>query len=256
LPSDSDSQRCLNSSGALMQTLASPVYKTLQKASDHPLKIVALGDSIVYGYGDPEGGGWVERLRRSWMLPDSAGHIVYNLGVRGDRVRQVAERLEMEFRHRGELRNRFPDAIILSVGVNDSARIGRHPGRNYTDFETFQADIACLLDLSQGLCPVMFVGMVPVDEARMPFLDCFYYSHAEQYRYKEATRQACSERQIPYLDIFELWLARSAEWRRARLCADGLHPNVAGYQTILQDVLSWEPLAQMAAGKPELAISY
>ncbi|MCU0518561.1 MAG: GDSL-type esterase/lipase family protein [Oscillatoria sp. Prado101] len=235
-----------------MQTLASPVNKKIQKAPDRPLKIVALGDSIVYGYGDPEGGGWVERLRRCWMLPDSVGHVVYNLGVRGDRVRQVADRLEIEFRHRGELRNRFPDAIILSVGVNDSARIGRQPGRNYTDFETFQADIACLLDLSQALCPVLFVGMVPVDEARMPFLECFYYSHAEQYRYKEATRVACIERQIPYLDIFELWLARSPEWRRARLCADGLHPNVAGYKTILQDVLSWEPLAQMAAGKPEL----
>ncbi|MDE5070814.1 MAG: G-D-S-L family lipolytic protein, partial [Trichodesmium sp. St5_bin8] len=59
----------------------------------HPLKIVALGDSLVYGFGDYEGGGWVERLRRHWMLPDSPGHVLYNLGVRGNRVLQVEQRL-------------------------------------------------------------------------------------------------------------------------------------------------------------------
>jgi lysophospholipase L1-like esterase len=36
-------------------------------------KIVALGDSLVYGYGDPVGGGSAKRLRRLWM--ESAGHV-------------------------------------------------------------------------------------------------------------------------------------------------------------------------------------
>ena len=81
----------------------------------HPLKIVVIGDSIVYGFGDFEGGGWVERLRRNWMMPDSPGHVIYNLGVRGDGVLQVSQRLEQEFRNRGELRNRVPDAIALSL---------------------------------------------------------------------------------------------------------------------------------------------
>lgn len=230
-----------------MQTLSVPGAVATDKACGHPQKIIALGDSIVYGFGDPEGGGWVERLRRNWMLPGSAGHVVYNLGVRGDRVRQVDGRLEMEFRHRGELRNRVPDAMILSVGVNDTARVGRPNGRNCTDFAEFQADIANLLDRAALLCPVIFVGMVPVDEAKMPFLDCFYFNHADQYRYKEATRQACLERQIPYLDIFELWMERGDRWWQSRLGEDGLHPNVAGYQALLQDVLSWQPVARLAA---------
>src|SRR6476469_5837958 len=113
-----------------MQTLAAPTFQSLHQANPHPLKLVVLGDSIVYGFGDPEGGGWVERLRRRWMSPDSPGHILYNLGVRGDGVKQVSQRLENEFRHRGELRNRVPDAIILSVGVNDSARLRRPNGNN------------------------------------------------------------------------------------------------------------------------------
>ncbi|MCT7952828.1 GDSL-type esterase/lipase family protein [Ancylothrix sp. C2] len=229
-----------------MQTLVNSVSKSLPKAKSQPLKVIALGDSLVYGYGDPEGGGWVERLRRCWMYSGDTGHVLYNLGVRGDRVRQVANRLEIEFRHRGELRNRVPDVLILSVGVNDSARIGRPDGRNYTELDIFQKDIAVLLDLAQSLCPVIFVGMVPVDELQMPFLDTFYYNLADQFRYKETTKQACLSRQIPYLDIFDLWMERGEDWRRSRLCDDGLHPNVAGYKSLLQDVFSWEPIASLA----------
>lgn len=230
-----------------MQTFLtpSPMQLTLRPTQTQPLKIVALGDSLIYGFGDPEGGGWVERLRRAWMLPDSAGHVLYNLGVRGDRTNQVAQRLEVEFRHRGELRNRVPDLIILSVGVNDSACVGRLNGKNYTDFERFEAEIAALLNLAIQLCPVMFVGMVPVDEAKMPFLDCLHYNHADQYRYKEATRIACEERSIPYLDIFQTWMARGTTWVNQRLSDDGLHPNTLGYQTLLENVGSWEALSSM-----------
>ncbi|MDP8962998.1 MAG: GDSL-type esterase/lipase family protein [Cyanobacteriota bacterium] len=230
-----------------MQTLVAPSLQPFHQQARSPLKLVVLGDSLIYGFGDPEGGGWVERLRRQWMLPDSPGHVLYNLGVRGDGVKQVQERVEQEFRHRGELKNRVPDAIILSVGVNDSARLGRPNGRNFTDFDSFQQEVANLLDQAQRLCPVLFVGMVPVNEASMPFLDCFYYNHADQYRYKEATRLACSRRQIPYLDIFDTWMARGNDWCLNRLCQDGLHPNVAGYQALLQDVLNWEPFTKLCA---------
>lgn len=174
------------------------------------------------------------------MTPGGVNHAVYNLGVRGDGVRQVAHRLEDEFRTRGELRNRVPDLMILSVGVNDSARLGRLDGKNFTPFEEFEQAMADLLDRAQRLCPVLFVGMVPVDEHRMPFLDCMYYNHADQHRYKEATRLACEVRQIPYLDLFDLWMARGLDWCRAQFTEDGLHPNVSGYENLLQDIQTWE----------------
>ncbi|WP_338429447.1 hypothetical protein [Synechococcus elongatus] len=41
-----------------------------------PQRWIAIGDSTVYGYGDPEGGGWVERLRRQWMRPDRPWYAV------------------------------------------------------------------------------------------------------------------------------------------------------------------------------------
>lgn len=227
----------------------------------HPPKLVALGDSLVYGYGDPEQGGWAELLRRHWMgqtlsagAPNSAvlgpgapspgapSPVLYNLGVRGDGVFQVWQRLEGEFSQRGELRSRLPDGILLSVGVNDSAQLGRFGGRNAMELGRFEGAIAQLLDQAQRLAPTYFIGMVPVDETRMPFLDCFYYSHEQQQRYGHVTRLACESRQIPYLDLFDPWRSRGALWCQARLCADGLHPNSLGHREIFQTLLAWAAL--------------
>jgi lysophospholipase L1-like esterase len=229
-----------------MQTLSIPSSLSKLQRHCHPLRILALGDSLIYGFGDPVGGGWVERLRRQWMSVDGSGHALYNLGIRGNGIAQVSGRLEQEFRHRGELRNRLPDLMIFSVGVNDSPRVGRHDGRNYTAFNAFQEQLADLLDKAQQLCPVVFVGMTPVDESKMPFLDCMYYNHADQYRYKEATRIACNVWQVPYLDIFDIWMERGEDWVRSRLCRDGLHPNSQGYEALLKDVLAWDAIGQLS----------
>ncbi|MEL6578848.1 MAG: GDSL-type esterase/lipase family protein [Cyanobacteria bacterium J06621_12] len=232
-----------------MQTILSP-HSSFTTSNDRvlheklkrqqPLKVIALGDSLTYGYGDFVGGGWVERLRREWMSPHGAGHVLYNLGVRGDRVNQVSIRLEQEFNCRGELRNRVPDLILLSVGLNDSARVGKPTGKPYTDLDNFRQHLDYLLNVAQSLCPVLFIGMTPVDETKMPFLDCLYFNHLDQYRYKEATLQACQQRDIPYLDIFDLWLSRGTGWINGQLGDDGLHPNVSGYQALFTDIMAWD----------------
>lgn len=220
------------------------------KHSGHPLKITAFGDSLVYGYGDPLHGGWAELLRRRWMGSEN-GHILYNLGVRGDTTAQVNQRLEQEFLLRGELRNRVPDLLILSVGVNDSPRLGKRDSKSMTAFDRFTLEMANLLDKAQSLCPVMFVGMVPVDESKMPFLDCFYFNHGDQFRYKEFTKSACQSRDIPYLDLFDLWQGRGTDWCSDRLCDDGLHPNPDGYRAIYEDICHWQPLMQLDLYSPK-----
>lgn len=227
-------------------TALSPTHINPSFAQKHPLRAIAFGDSLVYGFGDPIRGGWVEQLRLNWM-GNQPGHVLYNLGVRGDTVKLVGDRLRAEFQQRGELRNKQPDLILLSVGVNDSARLGRPDGKNFTDFELFQGQVNELLDEAQQLCPVIFIGAIPVNESRMPFLDCLYYSHAEQFRYKELTKEACHARNIPYLDTFDLWLSRGTEWVNQHLSEDGLHPNTEGYAMLFQDVINWQAIAQLSS---------
>ncbi len=240
-----------------MRTLSSQSFSHNQSSPYHhpPIRIVALGDSVIYGFGDPVGGGWVERLRRHWMSPGYTGHALYNLGRRGNGVAQVSRQLEKEWSHRKAWHNRLPELMILSVGVNDSPRLGRSNGRSFTEFKQFHSQLNHLLDQAVNVCPVLFVGMVPVDESKMPFLNCFYYNHADQYCYKQATKLACEQRQIPYLDIFDLWLKRGEHWLRIHLSSDGLHPNVRGYQALLQDILHWEPMSHLHTNMPILETS-
>ena len=219
-----------------------PSPKAESAVSTHPKKVVAVGDSLVYGYGDSEGGGWVERLRLGWMNPEQPGPVMYNLGVRGDGVTQVAQRLEREFCDRGELRHRTPDLLILSVGINDSARAGRPDGRPVTAIDVFEHEMARLLEQARQLCPVYFVGMVPVNEAAMPFANVLYFAQTEQQRYRDVTKRLCEAQGVPYLDLYEQWARQDERWVGDRLCADGIHPNVLGYRTILEAVKAWDPL--------------
>ena len=215
-----------------------------RQKSTHPKKIVVVGDSLIYGYGDTEGGGWVERLRRQWMAPSQPGPIIYNLGVRGDGVQQVAARLEDEFKLRGELRRRVPDVLVLSVGLNDSARLGRPMGRPMTDEVTFTRELHGLLDQAKQLCPTYFIGMVPINEAQMPYADVLHFSTIDQAHYNQMTCHACEARQIPYLDLFQQWRSNGDAWCHERLCEDGLHPNVLGYRTLMEHISGWKPLMQ------------
>ncbi|MGD1902008.1 MAG: GDSL-type esterase/lipase family protein [Geitlerinemataceae cyanobacterium] len=212
-----------------------------------PLKAIAIGDSLVYGYGDLSGGGWAERLRRLWMHPDSSGNVLYNLGVRGDKTAQVAARFEAEFSSRGELRNRVPDVAIISVGTNDTPFLGRPDGKPMTPQNVFKHDLTLLLENATSCCRTIFIGMVPVVSERMPFLDCLYYDRAAQHAYKEITREMCRIRGVPYLDIFELWTARGTAWIERRIGPDGLHPNELGYQSLFDDIASWSPIVELTA---------
>ncbi len=227
-------------------TIIDKSLKTSVKSStaNKALRIIAIGDSLIYGYGDSEGGGWVERLRRKWMESEQ-DHVLYNLGVRGDRTIQVHQRLQKEWSYRGELRNKYPDVIILSVGVNDSARIGHPQGKNLTNLESFREEINNLLDNAQSLASVFFICMIPVDESKMPFLNCFHYNLRDQYHYKEVTKQACYQRSIPYLDTFDSWMSRGESWRSNKISADGLHPNVQGYASLFNEIIQWQPLKNL-----------
>lgn len=222
-----------------MVAVSSAMRSSVVSIQHREKRIVVIGDSLVYGYGDPEGGGWVERLRRCWLQPTAPGHAIYNLGVRGDGVERVSQRLTQEFRTRGEFRNRLPDLLILSVGMNDSARVGKPQGRPYNPQNKFESQMAALLDQASALCPVLFVGMPPVLAERMPFAEVLYYSHADQAAYKDATYRACAQRGIPYLDVFDRWLERGDAWWRPRISLDGLHPNVMGYRSLLEDITTW-----------------
>ena len=212
-----------------------------------PKKLVVLGDSGVYGWGDPDQGGWCERLRRHWMeVP--AGPVLYNLGVRGDGLERVAARLAAEVGCRGELRRQLPQGILLGVGLNDLARVGRVSGRQQLAPEAFLFGLQQLLRQAAKLAPVMVLGLTPVLEEQMPFAELLWYQLADVQAYEALLAEACLAVDVPFLPLFHS-LTADSHWPEL-LCTDGLHLNGEGHQRVCELLRSWPALLAWAGLEP------
>jgi lysophospholipase L1-like esterase len=208
-----------------------------------PRKLVALGDSGVFGWGDPLEGGWCERLRRHWMeLP--SGPVLYNLGVRGDGLERLAARLSGEVGCRGELRRQLPQGVLLGVGLNDTARVGRPDGRPQLDAEGFLFGLQQLLRKAKEIAPVHVIGLTPVEEAAMPYAGVLWYSLADIRRYEALLEEACLEVNVPFLPLLEGLLAEP-DWPLL-LSNDGLHLNSEGHRQVFERVRCWPALLDWA----------
>jgi len=204
-----------------------------------PRKLVALGDSGVFGWGDPLEGGWCERLRRHWMdLP--GGPVLYNLGVRGDGLERLAARFSAEVGCRGELRRQLPQGILLGIGLNDTARVGRPDGRPQLDAEGFLFGLQQLLHKAKEIAAVHVIGLTPVEESAMPYAGVLWYSLADIRRYEALLEEACLEANVPFLPLLEGLLADS-DWP-LWLSSDGLHLNSEGHRRVFERVRSWPAL--------------
>jgi lysophospholipase L1-like esterase len=212
-----------------------------------PKKLIVLGDSGVYGWGDPEEGGWCERLRRHWMgLP--GGPVLYPLGVRGDGLERVAARLEREVCCRGELRRQQPHGILLAAGLNDTARVGRPDGRPQLDAEGFLFGLQQLLDRARSMAPVLVLGLTPVLEEPMPYAEVLWYSLEQVRRYEGLLEEACLEADVPFLPLLDALLADPCwpQW----LSSDGIHLNLEGHRQVYQRVQRWPALLRWAELEP------
>ncbi|MCP9914909.1 GDSL-type esterase/lipase family protein [Cyanobium sp. ATX 6F1] len=212
-----------------------------------PRKLVVLGDSGVFGWGDPEEGGWCERLRCHWMaLPEAP--VLYNLGVRGDGLERLAARLGPEVGRRGELRRQSPQGVLLSIGLNDTARVGRPDGRHQLAPEAFLFGLQQLLREAKALAPVLVLGLTPVDGAVMPFADCLWYDLETVAHYECLLEEACLEADVPFLPLLESFTGER-QWLQW-LCGDGVHLNGEGHRRVYERVKTWPALLRWADLEP------
>ena len=212
-----------------------------------PRKLIVLGDSGVVGWGDPEEGGWCERLRRHWMgLPQ--GPVLYPLGVRGDGLERVAARLQQEVSCRGELRRQLPQGILLAVGLNDTARVGRPDGRPQLDADGFLFGVKQMLEQAKTLAPVLVLGLTPVDDTVMPYADVLWYQLEQVRHYETLLQEACLEADVPFLPLLE-GLLQDPQWLQW-LSSDGIHLNSDGHRQVYERVRHWPALLKWADLQP------
>jgi lysophospholipase L1-like esterase len=184
------------------------------------MRLLAFGDSLVAGVGDPDHLGWVGRA-----LAGRRGVTLYNLGVRRETSADVAARW------RGEAAPRLTDAepcrIVFSLGINDCHLEGGAP--RVAPARTL-LHVREMLTEAAWLCPALLVGPPPAADPGVA---------ARAETLNENLKLLCARLKTPFIDVWRplaadgLWSAEAAAW-------DGAHPGAAGYQR-MADLIAAHP---------------
>lgn len=173
-----------------------------------PLKIVAFGDSLTAGYGLPAQEAFPARLERALK---AKGHNVEieNAGVSGDTASGGLSRLEWSIAD-------GTDAVIVELGANDMLR-GVQPK------VTLQALDEILAKLKARNIPVLLSGMRAAPNMGAEFVREF-----------EAIFPALAQK---YDVVFYPFFLDGVAADPRLALRDGVHPNGAGVQIIVDGIL-------------------
>jgi acyl-CoA thioesterase-1 len=177
-------------------------------AAEHPMNIVALGDSLTAGYGLPAKDAFPVQLQRALTAKGLAVNII-NAGVSGDTTTGGLSRLDWSVPD-------GTDAVILELGANDALR-GFDPGvaRKALD--------AMLRRLKERNIPVLLCGMEAPRNLGAEYGSTFnaiYPDLAVQYG----------------AILYPFFLAGVAADPKLNQ-RDGLHPTAAGVAVIVDKIL-------------------
>ncbi len=178
--------------------------------------VCVFGDSITWGAWDPEGGGWVDRLKvaaQEMTLRGRRDIQIFNCGVPGDRVGDVLRRMGVE----GWARR--PDRIILAVGINDTP----HNGEAGTPPEDFQETYTALIEAAYELTrDVVIVGLTNVDESLLTG-----WTNDAVAVYNALVAEAAERHELTFVNPF-------GTLERDDLLPDGLHPSPSGHRKMAE----------------------
>jgi acyl-CoA thioesterase-1 len=177
-----------------------------------PLRIVALGDSLVAGYGLPPGDAFAVQLQKALAAKGHTGDRaveIVNAGVSGDTARDGLARLDWALPDDA-------DAVLVELGANDALR-GIDPS------VTRKALDEILRRLTARGIPVLLCGM-----QAPPNLGPVYKA-----AFDAVFPELAAAHGVPLYPFF----LDGAAAERGFNQPDGMHPNGAGVKVIVERIL-------------------
>ncbi|MEH6633220.1 MAG: GDSL-type esterase/lipase family protein [Halopseudomonas aestusnigri] len=198
-------------------------------------RVCFIGASIMEGMGDESKLGMPGRL----ALIESQSEIPfihYNLGVRGQTMREISARAVNECKSR--LLNIESDFIVFATGSNDFAITDT--GIPRTPRHRAMKQFRDLIIQLETLAPLLVLGPTPVDENKMPFLSVqsgmsFDFKNKDLAEGADEYKDICSQQEIPFLNMHQE-LIKDTAYMEGLLVNDGLHSIGRGYQAMAQAV--------------------
>lgn len=178
-----------------------------QPLAAEPLRIAALGDSLIHGYGLPQDQGFVPQMQ-AWLRAKGADVELINAGVSGDTTAGGAARIAWTLSDQ-------PDGLIVLLGGNDLLR-GIAP-------DAARENLRVILEAAQAQgVEVMLIGMKAPRNYGPDYktaFDAIYPELAAEYG------------ALLFGDAFAGIAAETdgdTQAVQALLQGDGIHPNAAG----------------------------
>ena len=192
-------------------------------------RILAFGASTCEGKGDPQGGGFVGRLKTWREIEDYQQNYVYNLGISGNTSSDVLKRFLPE------AKPRHPDLVIFQFGGNDIRREGSGQAEIKISLAEYIDNVTQLIFQVKQISQVMFISSIPIDDSKTQPISWvpYYYAQKDVAIYALKLQEICAYHQVPYLDILNDWLKQDY---LKYLHIDGLHPSVLGHQNIFEQL--------------------
>lgn len=181
------------------------------------MKILAIGDSISYGWGvDREKECFLSLLER-YFLDQGKGIIIHNGGVPGDTVLDGIARMEKSL-------DKFqPDYVLINFGTNDGlpSLWGGEVQVSLTMFEDKLTELVSYFQ-AQTKAKVFLLTTTLVEEENI---------RKSLVLYNEVIKKIGREKEILVLDIYSILMKEENS-----LLGDGLHPSPLGHQLIFNNL--------------------
>lgn len=171
---------------------------------DNMRKIVAIGDSITYGFPYSPTVSWVQLTSEALGIP------IINKGINGNTTGEMAARFERD------VLRLLPSHVIIMGGTNDACA--------GMEAEAVADNICCMIEAAQQREITPIIGLP---------IPCNYQQ--DEYMlglYREDMREYALANRLFVIDFHAAFLRPGSRQPELTYYADVLHPNERGYQVM------------------------
>lgn len=200
---------------------------------------IVVGDSITYGIGDFESGGWATMFKSYIVKKDDSkecSNYVHVAGFPGATSTDILTKIDSilkTFKH-----EEFTNTVILSIGVNDTQEFNGSQKNSIEQYKTNIEKIAkCVIDNG---CNMIILGLTRIESDEKFFGKPNKYYDNEiitEYdrdlelilSYDAELEKLCKNNRIKYIAMQDI--LQKADF------IDGLHPNHNGHKQICNYII-------------------
>jgi len=191
--------------------------KSLEKLnSGEEIKIVALGDSLTYGWMTEKGFLDYLKIMITKKYPDSKFKII-NKGIPGDTAKDGLRRVE------SDVIRLLPDLIFIQFALNDA-----YTGFSPSDFRKNIESIILRIRENSNSEIALITSVALLDSEENKIADDFYLKIFE-----------CGEKyNLPVAAVHDYWKEKISSGIRHSILvqSDGIHPTEKGYELMAEAV--------------------